>query len=64
MCIYTQKNIIEYYRRDGHTVFTCFIDASRAFNRVEQFLIHYSTEVYHQLLYDYYVSGIVTKHVV
>ena len=34
MCIYTLKNIIEYYRRHGSTVFSCFIDASRAFDRV------------------------------
>ena len=34
MCIYTLKNIIEHYRRHGSTVLTCFIDASRAFDRV------------------------------
>ena len=34
MCIYTMKNIIEYYRQHGSSVFTCFLDASKAFDRV------------------------------
>jgi hypothetical protein len=34
MCIYTLKSVIEYYRCHGSTVFTCYLDASKAFDRV------------------------------
>jgi hypothetical protein len=34
LCIYSLKNTIQYYREHSSPVFTCFLDASRAFDRV------------------------------
>ena len=34
LCIYSLKNVIQYYRQHNSPVFTCFLDASRAFDRV------------------------------
>jgi hypothetical protein len=34
LCIYSLKNVINYYRHHQSPVFTCFLDASRAFDRV------------------------------
>ena len=33
-CVYALKNIIQYYKQHNSPVFTCFLDASRAFDRV------------------------------
>ena len=39
MCIFTVKSIIKYYA--GHTtpVYTCFLDASKAFDRVNHWTL-------------------------
>ena len=34
-CIYALKNVISYYNWFGSPVYTCFLDASKAFDRVE-----------------------------
>jgi hypothetical protein len=34
LCIFTLKNIVDYYRRFRSPVFSCFLDASKAFDRV------------------------------
>jgi hypothetical protein len=34
MCIYSLKNVIHYYRQHNSPVFSCFLDASRAFDRI------------------------------
>ncbi len=34
ICIYSLKNTIRYYKEHNSPVFTCFLDASRAFDRV------------------------------
>jgi hypothetical protein len=34
MCIYSLKNVIQYYRQQNSPVFSCFLDASRAFDRI------------------------------
>ena len=34
MCIFTLKNVIKYYTRQNTPVFSCFLDASKAFDRV------------------------------
>ena len=34
ICVYALKNIIQYYKQHSSPVFTCFLDASRAFDRV------------------------------
>ena len=34
LCIYSLKNVVQYYRHNNSPVFTCFLDASRAFDRV------------------------------
>ena len=33
-CVYSLKNVISYYKHHGSPVFTCFLDASKAFDRV------------------------------
>ena len=39
MCIFTIKNIIDYYRRQKSPVFSCFLDASKAFDRVNHWTL-------------------------
>ena len=34
MCLFTVKSVIKYYTRQNSTVYTCFLDAAKAFNRV------------------------------
>ena len=34
LCVYSLKNIVQYYRQHNSPVFACFLDASRAFDRV------------------------------
>ena len=34
MCIYSLKNVIQYYRQQNSPVFSCFLDASRAFDKI------------------------------
>ena len=39
MCIYTLKEYIEYYKNRGTTVFVTFLDASKAFDRLNDWLL-------------------------
>ena len=41
MCVFTLKHVIDYYRNNGSPVYLCFLDASKAFDRV-----------HHNLLFD------------
>jgi len=34
LCVFTLKQVIEYYRNNGSPVYLCFLDASKAFDRV------------------------------
>ena len=34
MCIYTVKSVIKYYTRQNSPLYTCFLDASKAFDRI------------------------------
>ena len=34
MCIFTVESVIKYYTKQNSTVFTCFLDAAKAFHRV------------------------------
>ena len=36
MCIFTVKSVIKYYTKQNNTVFTCFLDAAKVFDRVSQ----------------------------
>ena len=38
MCIFNVKSVIKYYTKQNSTVFTCFLDAAKAFDRVLVFL--------------------------
>lgn len=37
MCVYTMRSIIEYYNRCGSPVYVCFLDASKAFDRINHY---------------------------
>ena len=41
MCIYTVKSLIKYYRpaRQNSPVYTCFLDASKAFDRISHWTL-------------------------
>ena len=39
LCIYTMKQVIEYYRNQSSCVYVCFLDASKAFDRVNHWLL-------------------------
>ena len=34
MCIFTVKSVIKYYTKQNSSVFTCFLDAAKAFDSV------------------------------
>ena len=34
MCIFMVKSVIKYYTKQNSTVFTCFLDAAKVFDRV------------------------------
>ena len=37
LCIYTLKEFIEYYKTRGTTVYVTFLDANKAFDRIDHF---------------------------
>ena len=39
MCIFTIKNVIDYYRTRNSPVYTCFLDASKAFDCVNHWTL-------------------------
>ena len=39
MCVYSLKNTIQYYRQHNIPVFSCFLDASKAFDRVNHWCL-------------------------
>ena len=39
MCIFTVKSIIKYYTRQNSPVYTCFLDASKAFDRINHWTL-------------------------
>ena len=39
MCIYTVKSVIMYYTRQNSPVYTCFLDASKAFDRISHWTL-------------------------
>ena len=38
-CIYTLKEFIEYYKQRNTTIFVTFLDASKAFERIDHWLL-------------------------
>ena len=41
MCIFTVKSLIKYYTEQNTAVYTCFLDASKAFDRVNHWTLFY-----------------------
>ena len=39
MCIFTVRSVIKYYTEQNSTVFTCFLDAAKAFDRVSHWTL-------------------------
>ena len=39
MCIFSAKSIMKYYTEHGSPVFTCFLDASKAFDRINHWTL-------------------------
>ena len=39
MCIFTVKSVIKYYTKQNSSVFTCFLDAAKAFDRVSHWTL-------------------------
>ena len=39
MCIFTLKNVINYYKMHGSAIYACFLDASKAFDRVNHWTL-------------------------
>ena len=39
LCIYTLKSIIQYYKDYNSPVYSCFLDASKAFDRVNHWVM-------------------------
>ena len=41
LCIYSLKNVVQYYKEHNSPVFACFLDASKAFDRVNFYTLFY-----------------------
>ena len=39
MCIFTVKSVIKYYTKQKSFVYTCFLDAAKAFDRVSHWTL-------------------------
>ena len=39
MCIFTVKSVIKYYTEQKSSVYTCFLDAAKAFDRVSHWTL-------------------------
>ena len=39
MCIFTVKNVIKYYTKQSSTVFTCFLNAAKAFDSLSHWTL-------------------------
>ena len=39
MCIFTVKSVIKYYTKQNSSVFTCFLDAAKTFDRVSHWTL-------------------------
>ena len=39
MCIFTVKSVIKYYTKQKSSVYTCFLDAAKAFDRVSHWIL-------------------------
>ena len=39
MCVFTVKCVIKYYNKQNSSVFTCFLDAAKAFDRVSHWTL-------------------------
>ena len=39
MCIFTVKSVIKYYTKQKSSVYTCFLDAAKAFDRVSHWTL-------------------------
>ena len=39
LCIFTVKSVIKYYNLSNSPVFTCFLDASKAYDRVNHWTL-------------------------
>jgi len=61
--LFFEKNVIQYYRQYNSPVFSCFLDASRAFDRINYWSLFENlpdTEFLCWLL-DYYAFGTTYK---
>ena len=66
MCIYTLKEFIDYYKCRGTTVYVTFLDASKAFDRLNYWLLFDKLikNMFHYLLLNCCFSGIHTRRCV
>ena len=39
LCVFTLKQVVEYYRNRSSSIYVCFLDASKAFDRVNHWLL-------------------------
>ena len=39
LCIFTVKSVTKYYTQENSPVFTCFLDASKAFNKINHYTL-------------------------
>ena len=43
LCIYTLKEVIDFYKSQSTSIYVCFMDASKAFDRVNHWLLFKKT---------------------
>ena len=44
LCIYTLKEVIDFYKSQSTSIYVCFMDASKAFDRVNHWLLFKKTD--------------------
>ena len=59
LCIYTLKSIIQYYKDHNSPVYSCFLDASKAFDIVNHWVMFKKgkTDKSPALLFEYFLCG-------
>ena len=64
LAVFTLKQVVEFYRSNSSTLYVCYLDLSKAFDRIDHlssFLKNSKPGICHWSLFVYYSTGISSK---